>query len=87
MTEPKGPFDAAIRAIDRALLKAKITESCQICQLEAGKAVLEAAGKMADRRDLILKAMDNIHEDRGSRNVVVNLTRGLIEALPDGGKN
>ena len=40
------PFDAAIVAIDKALTKARIEDPCPICQLGAGKCVLEAAGNL-----------------------------------------
>lgn len=84
MTEPKGPFDAAIRAIDRALLKAKITESCQICQLEDGKAVLEAASLVKDKTLAIqwfFQARSDFYFP-----YVKDQIRALLEALLDGGE-
>jgi hypothetical protein len=84
MSEKKGPLDEAIEVMREAIEEAHWAgcepeeESC-----EKALRVLEAAGKIVDSRELILKAMDNIHEDWGSRNIVVNLTKGLIESLPE----
>jgi hypothetical protein len=49
------PFAAAIKAIDQALVKVKIDNPCPICQLEAAKRVLEAAGNDPLRLDELLK--------------------------------
>jgi hypothetical protein len=95
MSEFTGPFDAAISFLTHKLESRG--PGSERDELKQAIRVLEAAGKIAYRRELILGAMDNIHEEWGrmyeaiseewgSRNIIVNLTRGLIEALPDGGK-
>jgi hypothetical protein len=86
MSEPKRPFDAAIKNLRMTVVQIKqmfpegnsVTESH-----ETAIRVLEVAGKVADRRDEILGALYTIPPNKdGNINLVCNLTRGIIEALP-----
>lgn len=68
------PFGAAIETLSPLAGRPEIARAIR---------VLERAGEVVSRRGLILRAMEEIHKDEGSRNIIVNFTKHLVEALPD----
>ncbi len=80
----QGPFDAATLCLGAS--RCMFNNQGQV-EITNAIRFLGAAVKIAHRRDEILGAMDRMTPNAdGNVNLVYNLTKDLIEALPDGGK-
>ena len=93
----KKPFDAAIAVLKTELRECSPDEEDEFCdfiqsltdnQYEKGLRiairVLEAAGKIVDRRNEVLECLNAITPSNDGRiNYIYNSVRGLLESLPE----
>jgi hypothetical protein len=78
MSEKNGPFDNVVEVLRHSAFS--ITDA----EAEAAIHVLEAAGKIVDRRNEVLECLNAITPSNDGRvNYIYNSVRGLLESLPD----
>jgi len=86
MSEKNGSFDEALRIIEKEadMLSPYSLRGDDRESLYQAIRVLEAAGKIVDRRNEVLECLSAITPSNDGRvNYIYNSVRGLLESLPE----
>ena len=103
MSEKHGPFDAAIKELEENVFAVTnflrgcdennhfpefiVSQKKRLLELQLAIRVLEAAGKIVDRRNEVLECLNAITPSNDGRvNYIYNSVRGLLESLPERGE-